>query len=417
MKVAFLIHDLQLSGGVGVVVQHARHLVHEHGFDVRLVLVREQEEPSWGYESLKGLPAESMNTAREEHFDVAVCTWWETAFSLLDVPADRYAYFVQSLEDRFYLPFEADRHVARLTWNLPVSFITEARWIADTLRGLRPDAPCFYVRNGMDKAIYDPIERVEPHLDGPLRILIEGHPSVWFKGVHQAIDAAGRMSEPVHTTVVTGDRTGLGEVDVDRVVGPVGHREMAGLYGESHVVLKLSRVEGMFGPPLEGFHRGATCVTTEVTGADEYIRHGWNALLVDWDDPAGTARSLDLLARDRRLLHFLRTNALQTARAWPSWHQSSQFMALALQRIRRDPPPPAIPAARDMAVDIRAMLDAYRVHMHERRAFLREAQRIERVKRLPVVRQARRVRASPQARRMFGPFWPLLRSARRRLLG
>ena len=92
-------------------------------------------------------------------------------------------------------------------------------------------------------------------------------------------------------------------------------------------------------------------------------------------------------------------------------------MALALHKIHRDPPPPAILAARDMAVDIRAMLDAYRLHMYQRHAFAREADRVDRVKRLPVVRQVRRVRASPKARRMFGPVWPLLRAARRRLLG
>ena len=110
-------------------------------------------------------------------------------------------------------------------------------------------------------------------------------------------------------------------------------------YADSDVVLKLSRVEGMFGPPLEGFHMGATCVTTPVTGHDEFIEHGFNGLVVDWDDPRGTARMLDLLARDRRLLHYLRTNAWLTARAgragsspassWrPRWRRSRR-------RIRR----------------------------------------------------------------------------------
>ncbi len=57
------------------------------------------------------------------------------------------------------------------------------------------------------------------------------------------------------------------------------------------VVLKLSSVEGMFGPPLEGFHRGATCVVTPVTGHEEYVEHGWNGLLTDWDDLAGRRAS------------------------------------------------------------------------------------------------------------------------------
>jgi hypothetical protein len=122
-------------------------------------------------------------------------------------------------------------------------------------------------------------------------------------------------------------------------VGPLSQDELARRYAESDVVLKLSRVEGMFGPPLEGFHMGATCVVTPVTGHEEYVRHGHNGLVVDWDDPRGTARAQDLLARDRALLHRLRVGALATARAWPSWEQAGAFMALALRRIAAEPPP------------------------------------------------------------------------------
>ena len=77
---------------------------------------------------------------------------------------------------------------------------------------------------------------------------------------------------------------------------------------------------------------GATCVTTPVTGHDEFIEHGWNGLVFDYDDVRGGARFLDLLARDRALLHFLRTNAWLTARSWPGWEQAGDFMAAALAR-------------------------------------------------------------------------------------
>jgi hypothetical protein len=146
------------------------------------------------------------------------------------------------------------------------------------------------------------------------------------------------MREPRHVTLVTPDRDGEPLEGADAIVRAVPHAEMARLYADHDVVLKLSRVEGMFGPPLEGFHMGATCVVTPVTGHEEYVRHGHNGLVVDWDDPRGTARALDLLARDRALLHRLRVGALATARAWPSWEQAGAFMALALRRIAAEPP-------------------------------------------------------------------------------
>ena len=85
---------------------------------------------------------------------------------------------------------------------------------------------------------------------------------------------------------------------------------------------------------------GATCVVTPVTGHEEYVEHGENGLVVEWDDVRGTSRALDLLARDRALLHRLRWGALATARGWPSWEQQGTVMAAALREVARRPPLP-----------------------------------------------------------------------------
>jgi glycosyltransferase involved in cell wall biosynthesis len=420
MKVAFLVNDLQLSGGVGVAVQHARQLSAMQGWDVTLVLVREPEGATWhGYEHLPHLHVRSREQALCEHYDVAVATWWETTFTLFELSAERYAYFVQSLEDRFYRHDEAERLGAALTLDLPVTFITEASWIRDTLSAVRPDARCYLVRNGIDKDVFAPLEEAPVNVTGPLRVLVEGARSSWFKHVDDAIGAATQMREPHHLTVACGESGEPGEVGADEVLGPVSHREMAALYERVDVVLKLSSVEGMFGPPLEAFHRGATCVVTPVTGHDEYVEHGWNGLLTDWDDLRGTARQLDLLSRDRELLHFLRTNALETARAWPSWTQASQFMAAALTAIHRDPPPAAkAPAARLLA-ELRGGIEIYHAQLRERNDFARRALRFER--RIERVRSSAPVRALLALRRYRAVRWaarplrPLLRRARRLL--
>jgi glycosyltransferase involved in cell wall biosynthesis len=362
----------------------------------------------------------SRQEALAERFDVAVATWWETVFTLFELSAHRYAYFVQSLEDRFYDHDHAERLGAALTLDLPVAFITEARWIADTLAAWRPDASCYLVRNGIDKQLFAPLMRVRPSIDRPLRIVVEGSPWVWHKGVPDALDATRVMQEPHRVTVVCGDPSAHRDIHhADQVLGPLSHREMADLYAENDVVLKLSRVEGMFGPPLEGFHRGTTCVVTPVTGHEEYVEHGHNGLVTDWDDLRGTARQLDLLARDRRLLHFLRTNALETARAWPDWGQASQFMAAALLDIVRQPPPAAASASAHLAADLRSGIEVYHRHLVEREAFARRAlrfeRRIARVRGIRIVRWGSRLRHSRPGQLTAKVFRPVTERLRRAL--
>jgi hypothetical protein len=226
---------------------------------------------------------------------------------------------------------------------------------------------------------------------------------VWFKGVETAAHAAAAMSEPHHVTLVVPDAAASGiELPADDLVGPLSREQMSELYGRTDVVLKMSSVEGMFGPPLEGMHRGATCVVSPVTGHDEYVEHGWNGLVTDWDDTRGTARELDLLAADRRYLHFLRTNAVETARAWPSWEQSGMFMAAALRRIVELPPPAA--SGRRLAADVRAVMDSYRRILVERNAYEGELRPIWRLKRHPTYARLKKWRHTRTGRVLTKPF-------------
>jgi glycosyltransferase involved in cell wall biosynthesis len=343
LRVAFLTQDLQLSGGVGVIIQHAAQLSRQ-GFEVDIVLTRQAARPDWSHQGLAGARVVELSDARA--YDVALATWWETAGHLFELDAGRHACFVQSLEDRFYGARDPLQWAAALALDLPVRFITEARWIARTLEALLPGERVLYVRNGIAKDVFAPVAAAPVAAGGPLRILVEGSARVPFKGVPEALAATAAMAAPRHVTIVSPDGSGEG-LGADRVLGPVSQRELAHLYGEADVLLKLSRVEGMFGPPLEAFHRGATCVVTPVSGHDEYVVHGENGLVVDWDDTPGTARALDLLAGDRALLHRLRYGALATARAWPSWEQQGQAMALALRALVREPAvDPARAAAR-----------------------------------------------------------------------
>lgn len=300
MRVAFLIPAPERAG---VAAGHAARLREHHGVDA-VVLT----------------PGEAGGG---ERFDVAVATSWETAARVRDdVAADRYAYLVQSMDDRLFPPGSPEAAAAAATHELPLAAIADARWIVEQLTALRgDDAEVTYVAHGIDKDVFSIPDAPAPSADGPLRVLVVGRRSAPHEGVEEALAAAGAMREPAEVTLV----------DPDGEAGPRSPAEMAEAYSRADVVLSLARVAGVPLPPLEGFHRGATCVTTPVTGHDEYVVDGRNALLTSWDDERGTSRLLDLLARDRGLLHALRVEALETARAWPSAEQSTAMLLSALE--------------------------------------------------------------------------------------
>ena len=138
LKVAFLLQDLQLSGGVGVVVEHASQLAARHGFDVTLAMTRSRRSRTGASAGSTACTC-SRSSGRARTATTSpwppggrpprICSTWTP---------DRHAYFVQSLEDRFYGGWDPMRVGAALTHALPVHFITEARWIAETLEELQP---------------------------------------------------------------------------------------------------------------------------------------------------------------------------------------------------------------------------------------------------------------------------------------
>jgi len=305
VKICFLLPDLSPSGGAAVAAAHAGGLQRDHGVETELRTLDDGEARG--------------------RYDVAIATWWQTVPALWQLDAARRAVLLQSFEQRFYdrdAPFE--RLSAESTLAMAVDFIGVAAWMRDVLSELRDGARCWVVRPGIDKECFTAPRDVRR--EGPLRVLIEGQPSLPFKGVEDAVQAVRAMREPAHSTLVALDGAAADDVDVDRVLTGLDRDAMAALYRDSDVLIKLSRVEGLGLAPIEAFHTGLPCVVTPFTGHEEYARHRENALVVGFDDRAGTSAALDLLASDRDLLAQLSSGARATAASWPSSAESTRLL-------------------------------------------------------------------------------------------
>lgn len=314
---------MAISGGTYVIVQHAAYL-HDKGYHITLAVQEPFTEQTLAWhDDASRLRCVPIDAAKTETFDLVIATWWKTALELRHFSAPRYAYFVQSIESRFYPAAEVPlRTLVDATYQLPVAYVTEATWIRDHL-ATDYGHEVALVRNGIRKDVYRTMGATVVPRDPNRqpRVLVEGHFGVSFKNTALGVRLA-REAGAKDIWVLTG--TPVKWVPgVSRVFSRVPMNVTSEIYRSCDILIKLSTVEGMFGPPLEIFHCGGTAIVFDVTGHDEYIVDGQNACVVRRGDMDGVVATLRRLLDDRVELGRLQAGALKTAEAWASWDESS----------------------------------------------------------------------------------------------
>lgn len=341
MKVCFIIGSPDISGGTYVIFQHALHLKLKKGCHVDIVPMfpATPENLAWHPDAASNLNFISFEEAANHLYDVAILTWWKTTLEAYRVNAGHYIYFVQSIESWFYPKEEGPLRKlvdATYTHNLPV--ITEANWIKDHLY-TNYTVTSWLVLNGVRKDIYKPYgDKFEKKSDGHFRVLLEGPVNVDFKNVPKTV-ALCRRSKADEVWLLTSSDVSAFE-GVDRVFSRVPIHETAKIYRSCDVIVKLSYVEGMFGPPLEMFHCGGTAIVYNVTGHDEYIQHQINGLVVRKDDDEKVVDYLNMLKSNNQKLQELKYEALKTAFDWPDWNTCSAHFYTAVKEIVQQMQPP-----------------------------------------------------------------------------
>lgn len=319
-EICFLVGSVGISGGTYVIFQHAYYL-QKQGFKVTLAVQESFSADTYAWHPYaRNLTIIKFQEARQRKYDLVIATWWKTALELAQFDAVRYAYFVQSIESRFYPDHEVPlRRLVDATYRFAVGFVTEVAWIKQYLQG-QYGQHAGLVRNGIRKDLYHVGTR-EPSHKQDLNVLVEGPFRVKFKNVGTTIQLVKKAGVRNITLLTSSPVSWI--PGVKHIHSRVPITTVPEIYQSCDVLVKLSSVEGMFGPPLEMFHCGGTAVVYDVSGYDEYIRHNNNALVAAMGDEDAVVAHIRSLSRDRDLLRELRSNAVLTAQAWPSWEESS----------------------------------------------------------------------------------------------
>ncbi len=338
MKILMLIPRDGLSGGIYVSYIQAQAL-YEAGVNIRLCFVHEKHIPGTlsfpNIQVPKTLYAHELQ--KQDHYDMVIATWWETFYDAMRINADRIVYFCQSDERRFYPEGDPRRAQVHFTYiHRDVSIITEAKWIRAMFQhefGME----AYYTPNGIDLVRFNPnVKPVSPRSERP-RILIEGPGDIPFKRVALAFEVTNAFADEYEVWYVSSTKYINPTWKFARRFVKVPYSEMPRIYASCDILVKLSAVEGFFGPPLEMMACGGTAVVSKVTGYDEYIRDGYNAFAVPIDDITAARNRLERLLQDAELRKTFCQNGIRTAQSL-DWHRQVPKFYRALQKIHRDRP-------------------------------------------------------------------------------
>jgi len=308
MKIAYIIPGCAVSGGIAVICQHANRLL-SRGHEVYLVSESIVSKMDWFPN--QNVPILQLNQYPAD-IDIVVATGWSTSFRVVNLPARHKCYFVQSDETRFHPKGSEWEHITGLSYLLNLNYLTEARWIKNWLsENFGHEAQL--VPNGLDQEIFYPTEPLRPKGKKP-RVLLEGAIALPYKGMTEAFKAVEDLDVEVWCI------SSLGRPEphwkCDRFFEQVPMNEMRRIYSSCDVLLKLSRVEGFFGPPMEMMACGGAVVVGKVTGYDEYIVDNENALVVDAADVAAAKGAVQRITSDNDLKERLIKNGRDTANLW-----------------------------------------------------------------------------------------------------
>ncbi len=344
-QIAFLLGSAAISGGTNVIFEHGSGL-QKCGHEVTILTLENVDSSSYSWHPDAGeLRWSRIDDVQDVEFDFVIATWWQSVELLERLRSRYYVYFVQSVESRFFPPKNSQTFEGRdidimaewceSTYRYPLQIITEARWIQHYLLD-RYNRPSHLVLNGIRKEIFCedgvcPAERIP----GRLRVLIEGPLGVFYKNVERTIELCVQAEVPEIWLLSSSDISSY--PGVDRCFSRVPIAKTAEIYRSCDVLVKLSYVEGMFGPPLEMFHCGGTALVYDVTGHDEYIQDGVNAIVVAKDNEDEVVAWLKRLRQEPDLLQKLKDGARQTAYDWPDWADCAERFSAALTAIEREP--------------------------------------------------------------------------------
>jgi glycosyltransferase involved in cell wall biosynthesis len=330
MKIAYLLEDTELAGGIRVAVAHGDALT-DRGHEV--TLITRGGPLTWRGSRAQWQHVPSFDDVDVVDHDFLVATFWTTLRAARRVAGDRAVHFCQGYEGGF-TAYRALRESIDAAYRLPLPKITVSPHLVAICRAFYDDAT--YIGQIVDSEFFQP----HAPLGGKPRVLVVGPAQADFKGIDVGYEAVrharalGADFDLIRATqwpAAQGEPTELAQefhVAIDSAA-------MARLIASCDVFLGTSRAQEGFGlPAAEAMASGVATVLSEIPSFLSWNAQRDHALFAPEGDGRASGEQLVRLLDDASLRAQLAARARQVVEQFRAANTGERLERWFAERLR-----------------------------------------------------------------------------------
>ncbi len=314
-NISYFVLNTKDSGGLKVIVKHLNAFT-ELGYQGKLY-------------SLYGKRPSNLDDRVEfkhilfslidKNTDIAVATFWPSAYWLSIIPSRKKFYFIQGLEHTFYKN-NLLSYLVKRTYLLPLTKIAISNLLKNNLEQLPISGSVQTIKYSVLNTIY--LENTKAKtLNNHKKIRIIAVISYYIhpKGpdILESTIIELKKHFNLEVTLISKEKNSYSDV-FDRFYSDPPIDIIQKLYQKADICLATSRTEGFFIPGLEAMASGCLFITTDSLGIHEYAQNNRNSIILGNITDLWEKNLLGNLLKDRAKTEKIITNGYLTAKQFSS---------------------------------------------------------------------------------------------------